>query len=283
MGKSVYEIVTEQILEQLDKGVIPWRKPWAGGGEPANFVSKKAYRGINTWLLACSKYASPYWLTFNQVKDKGGNVRKGEKSSLVVFWKGLEVEDKDHEGKVKTVPMLRYYRVFNVEQCDGLKVPETETKEHDTIPECEALVGNMPMKPEVHHGGGRACYIPSEDRVNVPALGLFNSPEEYYSTLFHELVHATGHDSRLGRHKQEKCSHAFGSVSYSQEELVAEMGAAFLCNKTGIGEQVIENQAAYINNWRRKIGEDPKLVVFAASKAQKAADFIQGKMENVQE
>jgi len=284
MSSKVYEIVTAQIIEQLERGEIPWHKPWnSAEGMPKNLVSKKAYRGINVWLLAGRGYESPYWLSFKQCKALGGNVKAGEKSTLVVFWKFFdgpakaENEDSETAPKMRSVPMLRYYNVFNVEQCEGLDkhIPATEKKTFNVLEEAEKIVAGYADKPRITHGEPRAYYRPSMDSVNMPHRTSFEKPEEYYSTLFHELTHSTGHKSRLGRFDTDEVA-AFGSETYSKEELVAEMGASFLSNEVGILPTVLENSAAYIRSWLKRLQDDKRLIVTAAAQAQKAVDHIRG-------
>ena len=275
---DVYEHVTDRIVEQLEAGTVPWRKTWASmGGVPRNLTSKKRYRGVNLFLLSLSGYESPYWLTFKQALDMGGHVKRGEKSTLVVFWRMLEVIDRE-TGKPVKVPMLRHYRVFNSAQCElGNKQPEAELPQHDVDPiaACEAVVDAMPRRPAIEHGGGQPCYVPSLDVVRMPERSRFETAEAYHATMFHELSHATGHKSRLDRAGITELA-AFGSATYSREELVAEMGAAFLCAHTGIENATIENSAAYIAGWLKQLRNDKKLVVQAAGQAQRAADFILG-------
>jgi len=276
---SVYQIVTERILKQLESGVVPWRKPWRTE-PPRNLVSGKEYRGINPFLLASQGYGSRYWLTFKQANKLGGHIRKGEKSSIVTFWNiGEEKTVRDADGTArKSKPfLLRYYRVFNVEQTEGIadklglgNVPQRVA----SIEQCEAIVKGMPNSPRIEQDA-RAWYRPSTDTVGMPYRNAFNSAEEFYSTLFHELTHSTGHTSRLRRDGIENIA-AFGSESYSKEELIAEMGAAMLCGVTGISPATIPNSAAYLQGWINRLRGDSKLLVSAASQAQKAADYIQG-------
>jgi len=257
---------------------VPWHQPWSSEAAK-NLISKREYRGINVFLLGASRYANPYWLTFRQAKQLGGHVAKGERSTPVVFWKWLEHERENADGELETysTPLLRYYRVFNVEQCEGIapeKVPALENaRDFQPIEEAERVVQEMPQRPIIQHEAAQAFYRPSADIVNMPAAELFNCDAEYYSTLFHELTHATGHESRLKRLDTDKLA-AFGSRDYSQEELVAEMGSAFLCGHCGIAERIIDNSAAYIQGWLRSLRNDKRLVVFAAAQAHKAADFI---------
>ena len=289
MKQTPYEKITSRILELLEAGTVPWHKPWASVAV-RNLVSQKEYRGVNTFLLGCMPYASPHWLTFKQAKALGGSVRKGEKGSPCVFWKWMKaktVEREDEDGNTITLvdgrnplgfPMLRQYTVFNSEQCDGIEIPKIEARDNEPIADCEKIVSSMPKAPDIRHESTRAFYRPDEDFVSLPVLSAFDGSEEYYSTLFHELTHATGHASRLGRHgKREYTFHGFGSKNYSREELVAEMGAAFLSGHCGIENRTIDNSASYIDSWRAKLGENPKLVVIAAAQAQKSADFILGR------
>lgn len=277
---KVYEIITSRIIEQLEKGTVPWHKPWNGDlSYPRNGVSQRAYRGINVFLLGCSEYSSPNWLTFKQAKDLGGAVRKGEKSTPVIFWKWLDKEDSETGDAIK-VPLLRYYNVFNVSQCDlpADKLPpepKIETFPFSPIETCEQVVSEMANPPAIESNANAAFYRPSSDSVHMPSPERFEKAEEFYSTLFHELTHATGHKSRLHREGIADVA-AFGSRTYSKEELIAEMGSAFLCGHCRIEQTTLDNSAAYINGWLKKLKGDSKLVIHAAAAAQKATDLILG-------
>ena len=279
---QVYQKITDRIVELLERGVVPWHKPWVGGAadKPKNLNSGKPYRGINVFMLHAAGFESPWWLTFKQARERGGHVRKGEHGWPVVFWKFLEVGGTDEDGKLinKNVPLLRQYTVFNVDQCEGVEAPAPagcQTFDFDSIDEADRIVRAMPKQPPIRHDENRAYYRPSTDTVNMPKPERFSQPTEYYSTLFHELTHATGHASRLDRKLGSRLA-AFGTPDYSREELVAEMGAAFLCGQAAIVQQTIENSAAYIGGWLKKLRSDKRLVVTAAAQAQKAADFILG-------
>lgn len=278
---DIYQIVTDKIVALLESGTVPWRKPWSDSPsvQPLNLVSNRPYQGINMWMLNAAGYASPYWLTYKQAKELGGNVRKGEKSSIAVFWKLWDAESTTAEGKEekKLVPILKYYNVFNVAQCEGIEYPKPETKlpAFDPIEEAETLIAAFPNPPRLTHNEQQAYYSRQDDRVNMPDKLTFESLPRYYSTLFHEFVHATGHDSRLGR-LQNSVS-GFGSTTYAKEELVAEMGAGYLCALSGIDNATIENSAAYIASWLNHLKNDKKLVVHAAAQAQKAVDYMTGK------
>lgn len=281
---SVYQIITEQILEALDKGVVPWRRPWGGKQlAPRSAQSQKLYRGVNVWLLFISSelagYESPFWVTYKQAQSLGGQVRKGEKSTVITFWTSFvpKTDENLPKDEQRNMPCLRYYRVFNVAQVDGLPDhlyarPDVEEHEHDPIAECEQIAGGYVDGPEIEHGGFKACYQPEADRIIMPRPELFERREEYYSTLFHEQAHSTGHEKRLNRD-------TLGTAdleTYGKEELIAEMTAALLCGVAGIAPATIDNSAAYLKGWSDTIKQDPKLVIHAAAAAQRAADLILG-------
>lgn len=277
--KSVYEIITDRILDELAAGVIPWKKPWKATGLPCNLTTKKPYRGMNVFTLGMAGYGSPFWATFKQVQACGGSVRKGEKSLPVVFWNWKETEEIDPAtGKNKKIPFLRYYSVFNLEQCEGIdpaKIPTLEPMPEgfDPIEAAEGIVAGMPNRPPINFKGDQAAYYPALDVVLMPKKEKFFSAEEFYSCFFHELSHSTGAKNRLNRPGITDFDR-FGSEQYSKEELVAEMAAAMLCGMAGIEQATIQNSAAYIAGWSKKIADEPKLIICAAAQAQKAADYI---------
>lgn len=275
MKNQVYEWVTERIVEALDKGKIPWRQPWFGTElAPRNLVSGKPYRGMNSLLLSCCHYESPYFLTKNQIKARKGKISKGEKGHMVVFYKLWEVPGAiDENGKQKRIPLLRYYLVWNVTQCEGIDYPKPEprTETVNPIDEAESVWNNWTDKPELVKGN-QACYIRNQDKIVMPSMQLFDGAAEYYSTLYHEGIHATGHNSRIGR----DLTGSYGSGSYSREELIAELGAAMLCGHVGIVGKTIENSQAYCQSWMKQLKADTKLIVQASAAAQKAADYILG-------
>lgn len=274
MAMNVYEIVTEKIIEKLESGVIPWHKPWVGqSGAAVNWKTQKAYRGINTMLLEPGEY-----ITFNQVKEAKGKVKKGAKSEIIVFWKWLEKEDKE-TGEVENIPMLKYYRVFNINQCEGIESKRNEDVpefEHDPIEEAENIVKGYMNKPSISWESGiGAFYQPGRDHVNVPPMKDCPKVEEYYCTFFHELIHSTGHRSRLNREGITETAR-FGSQTYSKEELVAEIGATMLTGLAGFAEVTFDNSTAYIKSWLKKLKDDKTLIVKAAAQAQKSVDHILG-------
>lgn len=276
MTISVYELITNRIIEELEKGVIPWQKPWSGGtGNAKNLISKKPYQGINQIMTSLQAFESEYWLTFNQCKKLGGSVKKGSKSTMVIFWKFLE-KDNLATGKKDKIPMLRYYRVFNATQTEGIDYPvqDLEPKQNNPIESCQKIINEMPLgMPKVLHEEQRAFYRPSSDHINLPRIETFTGSNEYYSTYFHELVHSTGHTKRLNR-EGVTGSINFGSNCYSKEELVAEIGASFLNGEAGILNHVIDNSTAYINSWLNKLRNDKKLIITASGQAQKAVNYL---------
>jgi len=288
---QIYSMVTERIVAKIEEAIIakengneaiaPWHRPWFNSGIPTNLVSKKPYRGFNVFYLSCLGYTSPYFATFNQIKGLGGNVKKGEKGFPVIFWKFLDPKEVDpsekdeNAPKNKKIPMLRYYTVFNIDQTENInpkKIPAFETREFNPMEEGEAIIRSMPNRPEITHNESRACYKPSIDSVNMPKRETFESNEAYYSTLFHELTHSTGHASRLNR-KEVTDHNSFGSHDYSAEELTAEMGAVFLCNEIGINS-TFDNSIAYLKSWLQKFKDDTKMIIMASGRAQKAVDYI---------
>ncbi|WP_025692643.1 ArdC family protein [Paenibacillus zanthoxyli] len=275
MSEKIYEMITNRMIELLGKGVVPWRRPWKIGGA-VSWKSQKPYRGINTLLLDAGEYA-----TIKQINEAGGKVKKGEKGQFVVFWTWLEKKDGtgagNEESQPEKIPFLRYYNVFEINtQCQGLQSKRNDQiYDHDPIEEAERICAGYTDGPPVRYHSGRAYYRPADDIVSVPPLCDYAKAEEYYSTLFHEHVHSTGHAKRLNRKGITELA-AFGDESYSKEELVAEIGAAMLCGVAGIDNSTIENSAAYVGSWLRKLKEDKKLIVQAAGQAQKAADHILG-------
>ena len=304
---NVYEMVTDRIIAELEKGNIPWHKPWIRPTcetiwstikievDPKSCAYSRStgrpYSMLNQMLLG----KAGEWATYKQITEAGGQVRKGEKSSIVVFWKFNEVKKTNAKGEeeVDRIPMLRYYNVFHVEtQVDGIApkdrpVTETEvvatgktkskTYEWDAIEAADEVVRQYLTHSGVTHTeveGDRAFYRPATDSIETPTKGQFKDPAEYYSTLFHEITHSTGHQSRFDRFRTAG-SHAFGSENYSKEELVAELGAASLVNFLGIeSKATFRNSTAYIQSWLTHLRNDPKMIVHASGKAEKAVNYI---------
>ena len=281
MKKSVYEMVTDRIIEQLENGIIPWEKPWTGIRSGAfNRVSKKPYSLINQMLLNNSgEYA-----TFKQWQDLGGKVRKGEKSEIIVFWKVLPIEEEQEDGTkiTKQIPFLRYINVFHISQVDGVDpLPKEELNEIEPIEKAENVLKDYWKRENItveHVAGDRAYYSPSFDKICLPLFEQFKDANEYYSTAFHESVHSTMKESRCNRAEERKNKLvAFGSEEYSKEELVAEIGSANLMSVIGIEtKKSFRNSTAYIQNWLTVLKNDVKFIVSASSKAEKAVNYILG-------
>ena len=284
------EIIRKKMIELLEKNVVPWRKSWIGNNmTPLSMSSNKPYRGVNRFLLSpiFKPYASPYWGTYKAISGHGGQVRKGEKSSPIVFWNFFEVID-EKTGVKKKIPTLKYFSVFNAEQCEGLPekfgIPKELVKITDfqRIESCENIIRGYKDAPMIFPGCARAAYNIGMDTIEMIPKESFDSENEYYKTLFHEMIHSTGAEKRLDR----ELSGNMGSDIYSKEELIAEMGSTFLMAEAGIEDtSTMENSAAYIASWLRVLKE-PKninLVVTAASAAERASEYILGKLEEVTE
>jgi antirestriction protein ArdC len=278
-GKSSdpYQQVTDRITAALERGTVPWHRPWSvSQGRPMS-IDGRPYNGINALLLGLSEYSDHRWGTFKTVQAHGGRVRKRERGTFVVFFKPLEIKDDSAPDGKRTVPMLRHFHVFNVEQCDGLNVEPLAAITHgvEPIAGADSVLAGYSNAPTVAHGGHRACYSRTADHVQMPMRERFETAESYYLTLWHELTHSTGHESRLTRGDLAEFER-FGDASYSREELVAEIGSAMIAARAGVVAPDIEQSAAYVAGWLRALRDDRRLVVSAASRAQNAADWILG-------
>jgi antirestriction protein ArdC len=280
MQHDLHQSITDRIVAALEAGTRPWECSWtrSAGGITPRRVTGQPYRGINVLLLwhaaSVNGYSSGRWMTFKQADALGGKVRKGEKSTEVVFFKKLEVKDRNatEEDATKSIPMLRSYRVFNVDQIDNLPdrfapapVQLIAGKERDQAAEAALRAGGASIAED---GGDRAYYALNSDSIHLPAFDRFKSVGGYLATLAHELVHWTGAKHRLDR---------FGAndrTAYAFEELVAEIGAAFVCARLDIAGEHFENHAAYVASWLKALKDDKRLIFKAASLAQQAADMV---------
>lgn len=276
---DMYTEVTEAIVASLEKalatGSVPaWIKPWKSAGAYRNAFTNRPYRGVNTIILGFKQFADPRWATFNQIKKHGGMVRKGEKATAIIFWKFLKKEQPD--GTIKTIPLLKSFNVFNVEQADGLELkpiaPATDTEAN---PEAEAALQTILGKVHYKYGGDLAAYSQTLDTLVMPERGSFTSPNAFYGTWFHELGHWTGHKDRLNRDLTGR----YGSEAYAVEELVAELASAFLCRDLRVNGAVTNNTTAYIGSWLKVLKNDNHMIFKASSLAEKAADLIKQEME----
>jgi antirestriction protein ArdC len=278
MQNNLAETVTADILAALEKGEIPWVQPWRNVGalNPMNPTTGKGYRGINTLILYLAQTRGGYgfsrWLTFKQAKGAGGTVRKGEKGTGIVFWKFLDKTDKATGEKGK-IPLCRVYTVFNVAQCDGLPEAFTTAPEIPPVTDENAAIESFILSTgaSISFGGDQACYSPALDAISMPEKGQFADMGAYYATVFHELCHWTGHESRCKRQLGQR----FGREIYAAEELVAEIGSAFLCAEFGVQGRL--QHAAYVQNWVKVLRSDPKAIFVASRMAQEASDYLRAK------
>lgn len=279
MSKNVYEMVTERIIEELEKGRIPWQKPWTGVKSGAyNRISKNPYSLLNQMLLG----KAGEWASFKQWTELGGHIRKGEKSSFVTFWKVQEIEEIKEDGtkEIKQIPLLRYYNVFHISQVEGVEPLEMETlNTTEPIETAEKVFKDYVTREGIRveqTASNKAYYSPTFDLIHLPLIEQFTRAEEYYSTAFHEATHSTMKESRCNRQEDRKGKLvAFGSEEYSKEELVAEIGSANILNLLGIEtDHSFQNSTAYIQSWIKALRNDVKMIVSASSKAEKATKYI---------
>ncbi len=287
---DLYQEVTNKIIEKLEQGVAPWKCTWSKYGLARNYHTGNIYNGINMLLLNCTANPIPYYLTFKQAKLQGGKIKKGAKSLPVFYYNVLFKDDNDktisseqaqslksNDENVNVNSFLKYYNVFNIDDIEGIdiNIPDVELNNNPKIDHCEGIIKNMKNAPELTFvDANRAYYSPSLDVINMPSIEQFISSAGYYATYFHELVHSTGHTSRLAREGITKPV-KFGDTTYSKEELIAEMGASFLCAQTNINyDNVTENSAAYIQGWLKVLKADKKLIFKAAAEASKAVNLI---------
>lgn len=280
-----YQSVTNLIIEHLERGVVPWRCPWKREvGIPRNFHTGKTYHGVNVLLLGLRHMPSPYWLTFRQAQEQGGHVRKDEHGTHIIKVgqsKTSEDEGPDDPAQPeRTRQYLREYTVFNATQIEGIEFPETPgiplLSPHERIQAAEEVVAQMQLPPVIEEGmTTRACYQMVTDTVQMPAFASFETAEDFYLTIYHELTHASGHPKRLNRESLIKHD-GFGGKVYSQEELVAEMGSAFLGMETHIVRDAHGQSAAYLQSWLDvlRVKDHKRWIIQAASQAGKAASFI---------
>lgn len=288
-NEQIFKIVTDKILDLLEQNeTLTWVKSWTTPyqGIPRNFATGHEYRGFNRFI-ASLLFESPYFMTYKQITEKGGKVTKGAKGLPITYWNWLHLDEtgkkiNDYKGMsddrvAESIPFLRYFTVFNEKDIEGIEFPKPDTTELpvvEKIEKCEQLVGRHNCLRIKHKDLSGAYYVPTLDYINILPIEHFNNAESYYCVLFHEMAHWTGHSTRLDRFKNERPA-AFGSADYSQEELVAEMTASFLCEHTGIStEKLTENSAAYIKNWLGSLKSDPAMLVRAGTQAQKAFDYI---------
>jgi antirestriction protein ArdC len=279
MKRDLYDEVSARIIAELERGAAPWVKPWSatpGQNVPQNAVSGRPYSGCNVillWLARDRGWSRPRFLTFKQALEAGGNVRKGERGTKVIFVKQLQVQDRDADAETRLVPMLRD-TVFNVDQCDGLpdSIRAGKPVGVRNFEERHLLADDFVRATgaDVREGHGEAYYAPGHDFISMPAFRAFKGADHFYNVAFHELTHWTGHKSRLDRDLKNR----FGSRAYAAEELVAELGAAFLCAEFSIDGDV--RNAGYMKTWLALLRSDKRAFFTACSKASQAAEYLRG-------
>jgi antirestriction protein ArdC len=283
MSRNLHAEITSRIVARLKAGVVPWKRPWSGKGHgvmPRNAVSGRAYSGVNVLLLWSraeeSGYSDPRWMTYKQAAQLGGNIRKGEKGETVIYVSKIVTRDKDDNNKLKTIPFLKAYTVFNVAQCESLpeRILNPLSTSHVVNPNERDEIADAFMASTgavIRHGEARAYYRPLGDYINMPAFETFTNASRYYGVAFHELGHWTGAAERLNRTFGAK----FGDQSYSAEELVAELTSAFLCGEFGFDSDGAD--AAYIDHWIKFLTNHEKAIVTASAAASRAVEFMRSK------
>jgi len=278
---DIYTMITDRVIEKLKQGVVAWQKPW-NTILPCNYKTRRAYNGINLWICLFNDFKSPYYLTFKQVTDMKGSVKKGSKGTPIVFWEFLKTSKVNADGvkEDRNIPLLKYFVVFNEEQIENIefeKLPENRVQDVSVLDEIIKNMPNAPRFEEIKSMVNVACYMPSMDIINMPPKEAFKSTDGYYGTLVHELVHSTGHGTRLNREgvtgRVEK-----GSEVYAFEELIAEMGSAFLCNMVGIVGNM-DNNTAYIQSWIKRLQNDNSFIFKASKQSEMAVKYIKGEIE----
>ncbi len=279
MKRDLYADVSARIVAELEAGAAPWIKPWSatpGANTPCNAVTNRPYSGCNVvllWMAKAAGYRTPRFLTFKQALELGGHVRKGERGTRVYFVKRLEVQD-DADAPARLVPMMREYTVFNVDQCEDLPDSVTSSKPMRVRnPDARDDLADQFLRStgaDIREGHGEAYYVAGRDFISMPAFEAFKGADHFYGTVFHELTHWTAHKSRLDRDLKNR----FGSRNYAGEELIAELGAAFLCAEFGFDGDL--RQAGYIGHWIELLKADKRAFFTACSQASKAADYLRG-------
>lgn len=272
-----YEIINNKFIEMLEKGVAPWRQPWKSRqkGLAENIISGKKYTGCNFFITNIQEFKSSKWGTFQQFKKLGGQVKKGEKGTPIIFYTQIEKEKED--GEKESIPFAKLSYIFNLDQVEGIQIEEKQNvklNDNESIEACENIIKNFPLGfPKAEHKEDRAFYQPCLDIINLPEIGLFSNAQEYYHTYFHEAIHATGHERRLKREGVTQ-SNYFGSECYSKEELIAELGASYMSAHCGIDTDIIENSSSYIAGWLKVLKENPRYITQSSAKAWQAFQYL---------
>lgn len=271
--RDIYQEVTDRIVTALESGTVPWLRPWrddkSGSAlEPYNAATGRPYNGVNLLILGSMPFADLGWITYKQAQELGGNVRKGEHGCGVIFWKFDRVKEEGSD-KAKIVPFARMYTVFNVSQCDGIDASKLKRPAAPIAGTTDMNAVATRAGATVRHGGDKAFYTTGGDYVQIPSVSAFKSTEHYQATLAHELTHWTGHKNRCAREFGKR----FGDNAYAFEELVAEIGSAFLCARHGIALDGLQH-TQYLANWLSVLKTDKRAIFTASSKAKEAATFL---------
>lgn len=293
-NQILFEEITNRVIQKLEEGVIPWKRQW-GFIEPAqNHFTEHIYRGVNSLLIFCEDFSTPYFATFKQIKANGGALKKGTKATKVYYFGYLYFDGEDkisekaffslpkaQQENIRKVSYLKSMSVFNMQDVTGIEVkPSTNiiNPENDTNEECHAFIDQLKDRPKIEFGGDQAYYMPSLDKIQMPEISSFTNSTAFYSVLFHELTHSSGHEKRLNRDGLTKMA-AFGSPVYSKEELIAELGACFFNNFFGLEcADLIENSAAYCQHWIAKLKGDCSLLMKASGEASKGFNFYRNQV-----
>ena len=276
---KVLDAVVSQIIERIEEtGVLPWQRPWRASSQPMNMEYKNAYSGLNRWSCILAGYTSPFWLTFPQIKKFEDKVKKGERHTKIMKVALIEKKRENDKGEkevyARWVQPVKYYKMWNVEQCEGIEAPEVaDDGSFEPIKACEDVVQGFTDAPPISIGGTSAEYIPKKDVIKMPPKNSFTSAEEFYNTLFHEYAHSTGHANRLNRRTLVENA-SFGTETYGKEELVAELTASMLCGHCNVVKEVIDNSTAYISGWLNKMKAEPRMLMSSAGQAEKAFKHI---------
>lgn len=271
---DVYQMMTDRVIELLKKGIVPWKKTWTSAGIPRNLISKKTFRGINLFFLNCLGYMDNYFLTYKQIQEIGATVKKGEKAHIAIYWKWDE-KPNESTGEITKKPFIRYYLVYNIAQCVDIPeelLPAKASRVNSPDEIHERIIMEMPQFPKIEFDKTHSYYSVIGDFINTPPIECFPSKDEYYTASFNQLVHSTGHESRLNRPELMNLL-STGEYTYSVEDLIAELGTCYLKSIAGM-DSSIENNTDYISSWIKQLEENNRIIVYAATQAQKAVDFI---------
>tara|TARA_Y100001963_G_scaffold27495_1_gene37471 strand:+ start:704 stop:1552 length:849 start_codon:yes stop_codon:yes gene_type:complete len=277
-GNKVLQAVVDQIIERIEEtGILPWQQPWVGANTPMNYEHKNPYRGLNRWSCILAGFSDNRWLTFSQIQKLEGKIKKGEKHTKIMKVAMIEKKRENDKGEQEVYARwfqpVRYYKMWNLEQTEGIDAEALERGElKNPIDACEEVIGGFFNSPSITHSGNSAKYSVDNDTINMPKVSSFEKEEDYYSTLFRIMAHSTGHPDRLNRRTLVEGQHP--NTAYSKEQLVAELTSSMLCAHCGIEKATIKNSSAYLSGWLNKLKAQPKMLMASAGMAEKAFKHI---------